>query len=892
MADVSQVWLDKTLVFLDLETTGLVPDRDRIIEVGAVKVKGPLVQGTFTALVSPGIPIPFYITKLTGITDREILEKGQPLNDVLPALKEFVQDCPMVGHNLDFDLAFLKAGGLEFKNNPRLDTGLFTALISPAEKSYSLSALIKNSFQETESHRSLSDARHTFKLFRGLLDRLMEIDDSLLKGWISLLQEEEPLLSGIFQAVLETRGEVLVPQDKKDSFTAPDSGLRQDVPGREIRKRIPPKSLKKRISAILAEGGILNRLSGYEYRPQQLEMAQMVEHVLSEGKFLVVEAPTGVGKSLSYLVPAVLFADATGKKVVISTNTKNLQAQIWEKEIPFLRENLIGLKWQASRLLGRENYFCRRRFQKIFDAPRTLLPHDRVILAYLLSFCHRSEEGILAESAHFLAYRFPALRGYLEDLRATSEECLLKLCPFYHRCFYQVALKNAETSDVIISNHALTLSPPAGFPEFGYLVLDEAHNIEDAATETYSHIIENAAINRMLSMVRIKEKSQEIKDLWFRSSNHLLALLPETGTKSLDDLKKDKRWPVINLDFENFLLAWREVENLLRKPKEEGGGEAVLRLAKKFQDVRDTFGLILNPPDNYVSFAGREGTGRGNWFLKTSPVDVALMLRTQLFDKLKSAVLTSATLTVAGRFNFFLRRWGLADVPNLSTAVLNSPFDFSTQTVLGVPRNFHCYNYEEGEENFVAALSEGIKKSALILRGKELVLFFSRSRMEAVYRRIKEEMEKKGITVSCQNIDGSRRSLVERLKESTDDCLLFGTKSFQEGVDISGLTAVIIEKIPFPSQSDPLIFARQKAVEKEGGQRFRDYILPLAIISLRQSFGRLIRRKTDRGVVIIFDPRLVESYSEVFDSFPNVPRIIEDIPVFYEKLSEVKSRFT
>ena len=886
------LYIDRTLVFLDLETTGLVPTRDRIIEVGAVKVKGPLVQETFTALVNPGVPIPLYITKLTGITDREILEKGQPLDDVLPALKEFVQDCPMVGHNLDFDLAFLKAGGFEFKNNPRLDTGLFTALISPAEKSYSLSALIKKFFQETEVHRSLSDARHTFKLFRGLLDRLMEIDNSLLKGWISLLQEEEPLLSEIFQAVVSARES----QDKKDSFASPHPDPLRGCPalpkvgeGRVRGKKT--KSLKKRISAILAEGGILSRLSGYEYRPQQLEMAQMVEQALSGRNLLVVEAPTGVGKSLSYLVPAVLFADATQKKVVISTNTKNLQAQIWEKEIPFLREILKGLKWQASRLLGRENYFCRRRFQKIFDSPRTLLSHDRVILAYLLAFCHRSEEGILSESAHFLVHRFPALRGYLEDLRATSEECLLKSCPFYQRCFYQAALKTAETADVIISNHALTLSPPAGFPEFDYLVLDEAHNVEDAATETYSHIMENATINRMLALVRIKEKSQEIKDLWFRSSNHLLALLPETGTKSLEYLKKDKRWPAINLDLENFLLVWQEVENLLRKPKEEGGGEANL-LAKKFQDVRDTFGLVLNPPDNYVSFAGREGTGRGNWFLKTSPVDVALVLRTHLFDNLKSAVLTSATLTVAGRFNFFLRRWGLADVPNLSTAVLDSPFDFSTQAVLGIPRNFYCYRYEEGEENFVAALSEGIKKSALILRGKELVLFASRFRMETVYRRIKEEMEKKGITVFCQNIDGSRRSLVERLKESTDDCLLFGTKSFQEGVDISGLTAVIIEKIPFPGQSDPLISARQKAVEKEGGQPFRDYTLPLAIISLRQSFGRLIRRKADRGVVIIFDSRLVESYSEVFNSFPNTARIIEDIPVFYEKLTEMKARFT
>jgi len=261
-------------------------------------------------------------------------------------------------------------------------------------------------------------------------------------------------------------------------------------------------------------------------------------------------------------------------------------------------------------------------------------------------------------------------------------------------------------------------------------------------------------------------------------------------------------------------------------------------------------------------------------------VQVDKLLSENLFRYLKGAVFTSATLTVAGSFDFFLNRWGLAGRPDVQTAVLDSPFDVPGSVVLAIPRNFPRFNYRDGDQLYAAALSRGISSAALSLRGKSLVLFSSRLRMESVYRRIKDNLEESGITVFCQNIDGSRSSLAERLKDWPGDCLLLGTKSFQEGVDISGLSAVLIEKIPFPGQQDPLVSARSRIV----GSGFQNYILPLAAISLRQSFGRLIRQKTDRGLVIIFDARLIDEFPEVLDSLPECPKFIGDVPDFYRKL--------
>jgi len=604
--------------------------------------------------------------------------------------------------------------------------------------------------------------------------------------------------------------------------------------------------------------------------------------------------------------------------VVISTNTKNLQTQIWEKELPFLKKNLPGIKWRASRLLGKENYFCRLRFQNIRKKNPGLFPKDETALAYLVSFNHKSREGILEETASFMQQRFPELKNWLDEMKVSAKTCLNRACPFYRNCFYQKARTAAENSDLIISNHALTLSPPAWFPEFKHLILDEAQNIEDAASESYSRNVEGEQPAGILSSLgaflageksrsrtaaEIKKIMPEVRKLWQQFSEGMARLLPEYGTININDLKRDNRWPEVELTRQNFQVSWQELETQFRKlGANQSGGltdesterkAALAALQLEFKSLREDLAFVFTPQENYVAFARRKDTFQNaqfrkteEWLARAMPVEVDVFLRERLFTGLKTLVCASATLTVSGKFDFFLNRLGLAGMPSLKTARIDSPFDFSSQSILAIPGNFQRYDYNDHPGIFVSALAEGIKKTALALGGKELALFSARSRMEEVYGKIKEDLEKNGVAVLCQNIDGYRNFLVETLKGASGNMLLLGSKSFQEGVDISGLKAVLIEKMPFPSRSDPLVEARQKAVLKKGGRPFQDYILPLAIIGLRQSFGRLIRNKSDRGAVVIFDPRLLNDYPEVLDSLPECPKVIEDTPAFYRKLAE------
>jgi len=459
--------------------------------------------------------------------------------------------------------------------------------------------------------------------------------------------------------------------------------------------------------------------------------------------------------------------------------------------------------------------------------------------------------------------------------------------------------------------------------------MDEDNNIEDSASESYSRGVEGEQVigilsstsaflagekNRNRISAEIRKMIPEVRKLWQQFSSGMVRLLPEYGTVNINDLKRDNRWPEIELARQNFQISWQELEAQIGKI---GSGQidattdksserklALSGLQLEFTNLREDLTFVFSPQENYVAFARKKDTWRNSqprqtllsgrkltgqteaWLARAMPVEVDVFLRERLFANLKTLVCASATLTVSGKFDFFLNRLGLAGLPAVTTSRIDSPFDFSNQSILAIPKNFQRYDYNDHPGIFVSALAEGIKKTALALGGKELALFSARSRMEDVYGKIKEDLEKKGGAVLCQNIDGYRNFLVETLKGASGDMLLLGSKSFQEGVDISGLKAVLIEKMPFPSRSDPLVEARQKAVLKKGGRPFQDYILPLAIIGLRQSFGRLIRNKSDRGAVIIFDPRILNDYPEVLDSLPECSMVIEDTPAFYQKLAD------
>ncbi len=885
-------------LFLDLETTGLDPRTDAILEIGALRVESGIETAGLELLVRPGRPVPEFITRLTGIDDEMIRERGVDLAEALARLAPLLEGAVVVGHNIDFDLRFLKTAGLA-ADGPALDTALLAALVRPAERAYSLSHLTRTFFDEREEHRALADARHSWRLFQFLETEARGLEPEFLRKMAALLAPAEPRLAEFFLEAADA---------------APPEPVRESGPAYGKARsggRPAPETDPDRIAALLNEAGPFARVAGYEFRSQQAEMARLVARAFRDKEFLAVEAPTGTGKSLAYLLAAVHFAVSRQAPVVISTNTRNLQGQIWEKEIPQVRKALPGLAWKASRLLGQDNYFCWQSFHRIYAGAGNLNAADQAALAYLVSFSHLSREGLLSESARFLQNRFPVLRYWMEDLKAGGDHCAGPRCSMAGRCFYQRARLAAQQSDIIITNHALTLSPPANFPVYRHLILDEAHNIEDAAAEAHSRGVESETVAGLLSRLAAGQRkkkegaalrlaAQETRAAWLSFSGLVNRMLPAGPPRALAALRNDPRWPEAEQRRSELLTRWQAMEaelegagkrqGVIADPDFQAEENEERGLALRARRHREDLQFIFNPADNYVSYGGRAESEREGWFLKSTPVELDALLNRELFDAMESVVFTSATLTVGRKFDFFLRRWGVESRPGLKAAQLASPFDFRRQALLAVPSNFTRFDYHGSEDLYVVALAEGIETVARTVGGKQLVLFAARRRMEAAYYQVKENLAGAGFAVLCQNLDGSRSHLAGRLREGIGNYLLFGTRSFQEGVDIPGLRAVLIEKMPFPGKQDPLLNARQQAILKRGGRPFQDYILPLAIISLRQAFGRLIRNRQDRGVVVIFDPRPLEEYPEALASLPDCPRIIADTPRFYEKLKEAVNR--
>ncbi len=889
---------DETLVFLDLETTGLNPSEDRIIEIGAVKVRGNKIIEKFQSLINPEIHIPLSTIRLSGITDEKVKEEGKKIEEVKSELLDFLGPHTIVGHNVSFDKEFLSTAGISIKNK-FLDTCELACILLPTLKTYSLSHLIKRfNLRNKEEHRAIFDAEDTYRLWLTLFDTIKEEDYFLIKRINRLMAQSQWPFKETFQKlerVMEGTGSEPYPEHK--SYV------------RETKNYEPEKKVRLNTSQILSlfekEGFLSKNLPEYEFRPQQKEMAKIVCQAFNEDKHLLVEAGTGVGKSLAYLIPAIYWAVNNQVKVVISTNTKNLQNQLWEKELPFLRKSL-GIKFESALAKGRENYLCLRRWKKLYEESSSLFEEEKMALLYLLTWRYKTRTGLLEEISPWYQGRFPQIKDISKQIYSERDACLGRYCPFRNSCFYQNVRKETKKADLIISNHALTLSPPIWFPPFSHLILDEAQNIEDVATDLYTKEVSSFELLSLLKWIyagreRYGEKiSSTVEELMDKTMRDFSALLlssfkqKEEGEKEetylrkniiLRRLKINQKWEKIKVVWENLIARMSNLEklflNLEKSFQKSKSNKSRIReilgdismFRKKVSEGKENLGFILKEEDEkYVYWVEKiklKKKGMFGWILKAAPLNTGKFLNDHLYEEMASVILTSATLTVERKFDFFLQRLGFADFETgrTLTKFLGSPFNYPEQVNLGIPVDFPSYNYEN-PERFITELSKGIEETVKILRGKILILFNSLIRMEEIYRHLKPELEKENILLLCQNHNGSRSALIERIKNSNEDSVLLGAKSFREGVDISGLTCVIIEKLPFPNPNEPMIQGRREYMESSGKNSFTEYILPLTIIGLRQGFGRLIRRKRDRGVVIIFDSRICQEYPGVLRSLP------------------------
>jgi ATP-dependent DNA helicase DinG len=643
-----------------------------------------------------------------------------------------------------------------------------------------------------------------------------------------------------------------------------------------------------------APGGVLSKTHpAYEFRRGQLQMAQAVEEALEEKRHLIVEAGTGTGKTLAYLLPVI----RSGKRVIISTGTKNLQEQLFFKDVPALERALFpegDRKLSVCYMKGRNNYLCRKKLFDLTDQPVLSgleeIAHYRAMAAWEKT----TQTGDRAELAEL-----PEASALWHKLDARADTCLGQKCKEYDRCFITEMRRRAAESDIIIVNHHLFFAdlsikleaegaPDAGvLPECGAVIFDEAHELEDIAGNYFGISVSNLRMDELTRDVEhllqreklyTPQMSGAIQSVRERSQL-FFSLLPANEGRFAFDSRRE----FLEENGEEFLALNQslyrlgaELEQLPQKPEE------VFTLVRRAQQLQVQFGFVMENEDpNTVfwiercGFRGPEGSrrkssaetstgGRTNVFLQATPIEVGQILRECLWSKLETSVLTSATLAVGGGFEYIRQRLGLDHARELIVA---SHFDYESQAILYVPPDLP----DPRTPQFAAQAAGVIRRLLEITRGRAFVLFTSYAQMNDIYERLLGLLE----YPMLKQGDAPKSALLEQFR-LTPHAVLFGTSSFWQGVDVQGeqLSCVIIDRLPFAVPSDPVVAARVKAIDAGGGNAFFEYQVPSAVITLKQGFGRLIRSLHDRGLLALLDNRILKKqYGRVFvESLPRYSR--------------------
>ncbi len=845
-----------------------------MVEIGALRARlerdGTVATGdSFATFVDPGGPLAAAVTRLTGIRDADVAG-APPAEEAFARLAAFIGESAVVGHNVAFDLAFLERAGLPPRD--RLDTAELASILHPTAPTYALQALAAAAaVRSGTAHRALDDARTCAGVLAVLARRARELP-------LAVLAEAEAYAALLGPAFAVFFADALA-SGVRDAW----EGARPTVPPRAPRAGPPSGALA--VSAVFApDGPLARRLAGFEERPEQVALARAIETAFGDGGALVAEAGTGVGKSLAYAVPALARALA-GERVVVSTHTLPLQDQLVRKDLPALQAAL-GTSVPVTVLKGRSNYLCPRRWQQL-RATAATREEARLILKTLV-WRLDTTTGDRAE-LNLLGVESETWRRVSAD----DETCDARRCArVAGGCYLQRARDAAGRSGIVVTNHALLLQSArmhgALLPPADHLVVDEAHRLEEVATDAFGLELHDRGVRRALDRLSrapvVVAALRDHRAALAESLRHEIGVAHERASelfgaldavldpgRGADDRLRvtpglrasDERWLPVELAGERLGDAVAGIgaaaDRVATMTDDEDERADLVSATGELGGIRAAIHRGVHAP-RPTDVVWLERAGDGGVTLRVAPSHVGDAIRRGLVDAHRSVVFTSATLAVAGSFRFALDRFGIRDLAD--ARAFGSPFDYASQALLVVPTEGAL----PGEPSYADEAAVVVADVARTLDGRTLVLFTAHGAMREVAARL-ADLEAGGIAVLTQGIDGSRRALLERF--AAGRAVLLGTQSFWEGVDLPGdiLRCVVIARLPFAVPDDPLVQGRSERYEDP----FGEFHLPQAALRLRQGFGRLIRTRTDRGAVVLLDRRaLLRDYgSELLASLPD-----------------------
>lgn len=927
--------MSQTYVAIDVETTGLDPYEDAVIEVAVVTLTEQEIVDEWSSFVDPGREVPPFITRLTGITDAMVAD-APTLLSLRSKIRRLIGDSIILGHNVSFDMGFLQQASIGGGQH-RMDTLTLASILLPEQGRYALSELARTlalgqtagkkqgksakrgATPRGPAHRALADARNTAWLFQELFRRACELSGEQLAEIVSAGRLMNWPETFFFDEAARQSGQTGRPPLLTRLFKPP----KQE--GHTLNPRDEVKPLDEElITDMLSPGGNFSKtFPDYEFRKQQVQMVSAVTRAFNEKEHLIVEAGTGTGKSVGYLLPAAFWAQQNERCVVVSTNTINLQDQLVEKDLPQLRK-LLPFEVRATVLKGKRNYLCTRLYQQMrHSGPSNA--DEMALYARLLLWLPQTSSGDVNE----ISLRTAGEQMAWSRLSADNDGCRMDTCR-EERCPLHVARRKAEQAHLLVVNHSLLLADVASgnrvLPPYRDLVIDEAHHLEAAVTDGLSFRTEQRLIEGLLEEVtrpragllgdvqkRVRDGAPPQEAGLFdglvetvRASGVLaqnrLGEFFETAAYFLREhingnspyaqqvrlvpaLRTQPEWDHIEVSWQNVEVHLKRIVEGLQKVDgalqeaveaynlEEGTDMviAVESLGRKLEETRINLQAIVSAPSEEMIYWAE--AYRNRLSLHAAPLHIGPLVEKHIFADKDTVVLTSATLRTAGRGGYgdvsFAYLRDRLHAQHAEELAVGSPFDYAKNTLLYLVSDMP----EPNQPGYQRYVEDAIVTVGRTLQGRTMALFTSYSQLRTTARAIAQPLAEADVGLLVQGDGASRQQLLDAFKEMGSRTVLLGTRSFWEGVDVPGiaLQAVLIVRLPFDVPSDPIFAARSETFENP----FFEYSIPEAVLRFRQGFGRLIRRRDDEGAVIILDKRVMtKRYGQSFlDALPECTTI-------------------